>query len=112
MRSRHRLVLTVVDALGAVRYELSDVSDERIAEGMSRLEEAGFAASVARGSSDPMTGVLLANELLDAFPVHRLTVQGGSLCERYVIWRDDWFADETGELSDPSLATSLGRSSA
>ena len=50
---------------------------------------------------------MLANELLDAFPVHRLRVVAGALHELYVCWRDGWFADELGELSDARLAEPL-----
>ncbi len=36
----------------------------------------------------PVTGVILANEFLDAMPVHRFLFRGGSLYELFVAWRD------------------------
>lgn len=95
------------DTLAAVRYELSDVNDARLTEGLAHAEATGFGGMVARATDEPVVGVLLANELLDALPVHRLVVCGDELREAYVVWRDGWFAEETGELSDPRLAEPL-----
>jgi SAM-dependent MidA family methyltransferase len=95
------------DTLGALRYELSDANPARVDEALARLSDAGFSERVARATDSPITGVLLANELLDAFPVHRLVVEDGVLRELYVVWRDSWFADDTGPLSDPRLAEPL-----
>lgn len=91
-------------ALEVVRYELADLNQRRVAEALERLEEAGFGARVSMTNPEPLTGVLLANELLDALPVHRLSWTGDALQERYTTWRDGWFADEPGPLSDPRLA--------
>lgn len=95
------------DVLAAIRYELGDVNRDRVAAGVSRVSEAGFGGRVVEASAASITGVILANELLDALPVHRLIVQGGELREAYVVWRDGWFAGEVGPLSDPRLAEPL-----
>jgi SAM-dependent MidA family methyltransferase len=42
------------------------------------------------------SGAIVANEFLDALPVHRAVQRGPDLCERHVTWRDGWF----GELED------------
>lgn len=55
----------------------------------------------------PVTGAVVANEFLDALPVHRVVVRGGALLERYVTWRYGWFAEEEGPPSTPRLATLL-----
>ncbi|HMM43628.1 MAG TPA: SAM-dependent methyltransferase, partial [Thermomicrobiales bacterium] len=47
------------------------------------------------------------NELLDALPVHRLVVRDGELAEAYATWREGWFAEELGPLSDARLAEPL-----
>ena len=43
-------------------------------------------------------GVVFSNELLDSFPVHRLIVRGGRLCEFYVAVGTDgnfeWLVNE------------------
>ena len=54
----------------------------------------------------PVTGVILANEFLDALPVHRVVVRGGKLLELFVVWRDR-FAEVVAEPSTPELAARL-----
>lgn len=92
------------DAYAAIRYELSDVNDARIAEALSRLRQAGHGHGVAAPSDGRLTGLVLANELLDAFPVHRLVVRDSEPRELFVTWRDGWFADAEGPLSNGALA--------
>jgi len=95
------------DVLAALRYELSDVNASRVAQGLDALTLAGDGDLVADASDEPFTGVLLANELLDAFPVHRLVIRNDEPREVYVTWHDGWFADEEGPLSDDALAAPL-----
>ena len=53
-------------------------------------------------------GVVLANELLDAMPVHRVTVANGALRELYVgLDGDGGFEERVGEPSTPELARRL-----
>jgi len=59
----------------------------------------------------PIVGVALANELLDALPVHRVTVEGGRLQEVFVGWSDGRLVDVVGEVSDPRLAEWFDRRS-
>lgn len=49
-------------------------------------------------------GCFISNELVDAFPVHRVTAHGGKLQEIYVIWDGDRFVEWIGNLSTPKLA--------
>lgn len=95
------------DVLAHLSYELSDISQARVDGGLERLREAGYADVIAAASDEPFEGVVLANELLDAFPVHRLIVREGEPREVFVEWRDGWFADQEGPCSDPALTTSL-----
>ena len=48
-------------------------------------------------------GCFLSNELVDAFPVHRVVFQGGRLREIYVGERDGGFLDVPGDLSTPEI---------
>jgi SAM-dependent MidA family methyltransferase len=50
--------------------------------------------------------LVLANELLDALPVHRL-VQRDSLREAWVTWQEGWFAETLADPSEPALAAQL-----
>lgn len=54
--------------------------------------------------SRSIAGVILANEFLDALPVHRVTVEGGQLQEVFVDWLDGQFVDVVGPPSTPRLA--------
>ena len=51
-----------------------------------------------------MVGVVLSNELLDAFPVHRVKMEHGRLQEIYVTLKDERLAEKLGPLSTPALA--------
>ncbi|MEP7361390.1 MAG: SAM-dependent methyltransferase [Chloroflexota bacterium] len=58
----------------------------------------------------PLTGVVLANEFLDALPIHRLVYEGGAEpSELLVGWRDGQFVEEVGEISDDRLIAWLER---
>jgi SAM-dependent MidA family methyltransferase len=49
------------------------------------------------------TGCLLSNELIDAFPVHRVRQEGGTLREIYVGCRGRSFEEILGDPSSPAL---------
>ena len=73
---------------------------ERGLPGVSRLAAAGLPLR-------SMTGCILSNELLDAFPVHQVTVEHGRLREMYVALQGGEPAMQTGEPSTPLLALRL-----
>jgi SAM-dependent MidA family methyltransferase len=58
-----------------------------------------------------MVGVVLANEFLDALPVHRVAVEDGRLREVFVGWSHGQFVDQLGELSDSRLTDWFDRRS-
>jgi len=91
----------------SLRYEPVEADPARSEAVRERVREAGFADAVRDDVSDPLTGCILANELLDAFPVHRVTQLDGALREIFVTWRDGWFADEPRQLSTADLAAYL-----
>lgn len=73
----------------AVRYQAIDVAPARLRVLMERLAQAGLDRHVEHADDRPAPGAILANELLDALPVHR--VEGGAdgdLLERFVILAD------------------------
>jgi SAM-dependent MidA family methyltransferase len=96
LNPHHRLTITE-------RFEAAGLSDR-----LAMAATAGRAGGTARAgngpSRGPITGVVLANEFIDALPVHR--VEGDrdrGLRELYVTWRDGWFAEESGDPSTPRL---------
>lgn len=91
------------DFFAAIQYLLIDRSPRLIAEQRARL--AAFGPRVAWADAVPgaFTGVLLSNELVDAFPVHRVVMRAGALRECYVIARAGEFAWEEGDVSSAAV---------
>jgi SAM-dependent MidA family methyltransferase len=85
-----------------VRYEPIDQPLQRrlIRE---RLDAANARAFVHEPDGKPFTGVVLANEFLDALPVHRVVQREGALRETLVDWADDRFVEVEGEPSTGRL---------
>jgi SAM-dependent MidA family methyltransferase len=113
-----RLVAAQSPAVGAVRYQPVETTAAREMAARQRLIAAGHggrlaAADERAAATDdvkrPMTGMILANEFLDALPVHRVTARGGELLELHVEWRDGWFSETALAPSTPDLAAALTR---
>lgn len=76
-------------ALRALRYVPLELNEHRSRELLERFEAAGLTAHLGRPDASPggpAVGVVLANEFLDALPVHRVEVHDGALRERFVGW--------------------------
>jgi SAM-dependent MidA family methyltransferase len=58
-------------------------------------------------SNGRFDGVVLANELVDALPVHRVVQRAEGLREAWVAWRDGAFEEVEAEPSTPALAAHL-----
>jgi SAM-dependent MidA family methyltransferase len=58
---------------------------------------------------DQFTGVMLANEVLDAMPVHMVTWHDDAILERGVIWRNNQFAWQDRPIRDMELHTVASR---
>jgi SAM-dependent MidA family methyltransferase len=63
--------------------------------------------SLADLHDSSVTGAMLSNELVDAFPVHRIRIVAGQPRELYVSWAADRFVEQAGPLSTPALADYL-----
>jgi SAM-dependent MidA family methyltransferase len=99
-------------------YEPVEIDPARLGDLLARLAgiapEVTVAASPTEGA--PMTGLVLANELVDALPVHRVVGRAGGIGEILVGWEDDpraplggRFADVVADPSTPALAARLAR---
>lgn len=100
------------DLLDAVTYEPVELRATKVDQIHRRLTDAGFAAAIERtrpAGHAPPDGAILANEFLDALPVHRVVQRDGRLLERYVAWSNDndAFQDLEAEPSTPALAARL-----
>jgi len=95
-----------------LRYHLIETSSPLLKEQKERLSEREREGRVFW--IDPKTfgegkvqiqGCFLSNELVDAFPVHRVILDQGQLKEIYVTQRDGQFAENWGEISNPKIAS-------
>jgi SAM-dependent MidA family methyltransferase len=97
------------ELLAVLRYVPVEIDARRLEAFGERLTAAGFGDRItAAGEARPFTGVVLANEVLDALPVHRVGVRDGSLAERFVaVGADDGLVDAWGPPSTPALGERL-----
>jgi SAM-dependent MidA family methyltransferase len=99
------------DVRDALDYRLIDVNPHRSAGALAAMAEVGLDRIVsAEHPTDvrPEAGVVIANEVADALPVHRLVVRSGHLAERWVtLGTDGQFAEEEGDLSPEVAALDL-----
>ena len=97
------------DALGAIRYRVVEIEPARTAAVRARLDAAGRAGVLESDDGRPIDGLVLANEVLDALPTHRVVVRDGQLREILVALDPDGGlvdaeADPTTELVGRRLA--------
>jgi SAM-dependent MidA family methyltransferase len=127
--------------LEAARYQPIESNPHRVTELQHRFERARLAERLVLPSSgspadqaasdeaepvsqdlladerpvgvEPVSGVVIANEFLDALPVHRFIVRGPRLFELFVTWRNEGrnhaagFVEFVAEPSTPELAQRL-----
>ena len=89
---------------GAVRYRPVDVEAARLTTLRERLVAAGLDGALAQTGAAP--SVVLANEVLDALPVHRVVMRD-RLRELFVVATERGFAAVDGDPSTPALAAHL-----
>jgi SAM-dependent MidA family methyltransferase len=99
------------DVFAATRYVFDDVGASAQAGARQRLLQ--FEACIEFERLDDVaidTAIVFSNELLDAFPVHRVSFSDEALCEYYVaLGTDEQFAWMIGPASTPELAEYLIR---
>lgn len=92
------------DLMPALRYRLVEPNAHRLEQALAAMADVDLADVVvgeeipSGADPKPIVGVVIANEVADALPVHRLVVRNGELLERYVAWNDG-FVEEEGPLS-------------
>lgn len=95
--------------LGCARYTLSDLADPRSgADAPAMLERVHFRPA-SRGLPEAFSGVVLANEFLDALPVHRIQKLQGKLQELYVVVDGPGLGEAPGPLSSERLEREVAR---
>lgn len=89
----------------ATRYVVQDLSDDARERARERLSAFADRVAFSAALPDVKSGIFFANELLDAFPLHRVVKSGAAISEMYVtLGSDDRFTWTTGPLSTPRLA--------
>jgi SAM-dependent MidA family methyltransferase len=94
----------------ALEYRLVETNPHRLAESLAGFAESGLhdailGEEIPPGSDpEPITGVVIANEVADALPVHRLIWRDSHLREAWVVWSGGEFSEEEGDLSPEAAA--------
>lgn len=103
----------------ALRYRLNEINPHRSRQALDAMRHAGLGdlvfAERAAGSgsgAEPITGVVVANEVADALPVHRLLWDGAAFRELFVGWKtgragEGRFIEVEGPLSPEVVALNL-----
>ncbi len=90
-------------------YRLSDVSRRRVEEQREALALYEREGKVSWGDAaeQEVEGCFLSNELVDAFPVHRVLFREGKLREVYVGEQEGGFVELPGDPSSPAIGAYL-----
>jgi SAM-dependent MidA family methyltransferase len=101
----------VFSATRCVIDEASADARERASQHLSEFADRVEFSRLVERSAPVNKGIVFANELLDAFPVHRVTMHQGKLAELFVgLDEADRFVWTEHEPSTPELADHLSRS--
>jgi SAM-dependent MidA family methyltransferase len=95
------------ELLYVIRYQPVEVDPRRVAAFEYHVSGAGFGAAVEQADDRPVTGLILANEVLDALPVHRVVQRGAELLESRVGLDGTRFIDVETAPSTPALFVRL-----
>jgi len=94
----------VFDATHYVAEEFGAASREQCASRLAVFSDRVTVRKPSSAAGDPITGVVFSNELIDAFPVNRVTMRDGRLRELFVGVHDSQFVWREGELEEPVAA--------
>ncbi len=97
------------ESADAFRYQPIEIEPRRLDAIHARFDAAGQGSAMLDATTvdDPIDGLILANELLDALPTHRVVRRDGRLLEVMVGSIDGRFADVEAEPSTRDLAARL-----
>jgi len=85
-------------------YPFSQEQRERLAEKEREGKVFRMDSKKFRDGEICIQGCFLSNELVDAFPVHRVILDQGNLRELYVTQQEGQFEERWGEPSDPRIS--------
>jgi SAM-dependent MidA family methyltransferase len=100
--------LQATPAWTSIRYSPVEVDERRLARLRERLERAGLDDRLIAPPEPPFDGIVFANEVLDALPVHRVRWRGDGLRELAVdVDPDGTLVEVEIEPVTPSIAARL-----
>ncbi len=84
---------------------LQSLQQSRIREAMGNHGERqlSWVSAVEHLDADSVVGMMFSNELVDAFPVHRVALHNDHLQEIFVDYAEGQFVERLGPLSSPRL---------
>ena len=96
----------------SLRYFIIEKSTDFIERQKRHIEELGlldkvFWVSEVKEAIPDGIGIILSNELIDAFPVHKVRYSNGRWNEIYLSFKDGGFLEVEDSLSDQKLANFL-----
>jgi SAM-dependent MidA family methyltransferase len=92
----------------AIRYQPVEVDPRRASAFVRAVRDAGYGEVLRTGAPEPTSGIALANEVLDALPVHRVRRRGDRLVELAVgLGAADAFVEVEIEPTTDALAGRL-----
>jgi SAM-dependent MidA family methyltransferase len=100
--------LATTPLAAALRYHPVEIDDRRVATLTERVAAAGLGATLLVDAPSGFDGLILANEVLDALPVHRVRLRGERLVELAVMTDSaGTFVETEIEPTTDALATRL-----
>jgi SAM-dependent MidA family methyltransferase len=94
----------------ALEYHLIELNEWRVEDQRRLLRQVdaslakmSWLSSLEAIAAESVSGCFLSNELIDSFPVHRVALRDGRLCEYYVEWQEGRFAESLAPPSTPLL---------
>jgi SAM-dependent MidA family methyltransferase len=102
------------DCFGSIHYVIDERSPAMRGVQKEKLDSLAFSEKVEWKELDAIepcgvTGAFVSNELVDAFPVHKVKMTVSGLKENYVTLGNDMFAFETGPVSSEQLNIYLNK---
>jgi SAM-dependent MidA family methyltransferase len=91
------------DLFASITYRLVERNRIRQAEALTAFRDMGLIDQIVDESDatlEPITGLILANEVSDAFPAHRLIFEAGRFREAWVVSDGDGFRFDNASVSD------------
>ncbi len=93
----------------SVHLQSVQATQIREAVGSNRDSQLHWVSSVEELEGESVVGVMFSNELVDAFPVHRVRCNQDRLQEVFVDYEEGHFVERLGSMSSPAIEAYVSR---